>query len=48
MKKGIRIGNEFIAGCKHCGKDYDLVLAKRSVKRTEPLRCPHCGCIVGK
>lgn len=46
MRKGIKVGYEFFLSCPHCNKDYDLISAKRSVKRTEPIRCPHCGCIV--
>jgi len=46
VKRGIQVGYDFFIPCKHCGKDYDLISAKRSVKRTEPIRCPHWGCIV--
>jgi len=46
MKKGIVAGYEFYLVCKHCTKEYDLIAAKRNVKRTDPIRCPNCGCIV--
>jgi uncharacterized Zn finger protein len=48
MKKGISAGSEFYLTCKQCGEDYDLIEAKREVRRTEPIRCPNCGCIVAK
>jgi DNA-directed RNA polymerase subunit RPC12/RpoP len=48
MKKGIDAGTEFYLTCKHCKNDYDLITAKREAKRTEPIRCPNCGCIVAR
>jgi len=48
MKKGISAGQDFYLVCKHCSKEYDLIKAKRDAIRTEPIRCPNCGCIVAK
>lgn len=48
MKKGIAVAGEFYLTCKHCKNDYDLIQAKRDASRTEPIRCPNCGCIVAR
>lgn len=49
MKRVIRFGNEeFYIRCKYCDKEYNLIEAKRKVKKTEPIRCPNCNCIVAK
>ncbi len=48
MKKGINVGNDFYMECKHCHQEYNLVKAKRDAKRSEPIRCPNCGCVVAR
>lgn len=48
MKHGINVGQEFVIECKHCRENFDIVQAKRRTKRTDPIRCPRCGCIVAK
>lgn len=48
MKKGIRVSDEMYLVCKHCNSDYDLIEVKRDTRKTEPIRCPNCGCIVAK
>ena len=48
MKRGLTASYEFLLVCKHCNNDYDLISAKRNAKKTEPIRCPKCGCIVAR
>ena len=49
MKKGINCNaNQVYLTCKHCNGSYDLIDAKRNTSRRDPIRCPHCGCIVAK
>ena len=49
MGRAINIGSEsFMLSCKYCNRDYDLIAIKRRTNKTEPIRCPHCNCIVAK
>jgi len=40
--------NTYYLPCPHCKVDYDLVQEKRNTKKSDPIRCPNCGCIVAR